>query len=146
MKKHFRRFTPLLISISAAALLGSCVDPGYSGGHRSSGGRGVTVYSTLPNSFTGNAYYHNGRYYSGGNYQTGRYRDGGRSYSERYYHNGRYYYGGKYQQHGAKPARQNSRLDYGRDRDRSDRRDVPGSVRPFNRSIGQMPAVQSRYQ
>jgi len=122
-------------------MLVSCVDPGRSGsGHISSASRGAPVYATLPNTFAGNAYLHNGRYYSGGNYQTGRYHDHGRSYGNRYYHNGRYYYGGEYQQHAAKPGRQ----EYRRDQERSIRRDVPGSLRPFNRTRGQIPAVQSR--
>jgi hypothetical protein len=146
MTKKHRWIAPLLISISASALLTSCLVPGYAeGGRYLTAARGVTVYTTLPDTFTGNAYYHNGRYYSGGNYQTGRYHDHGRSYGDRYYHNGRYYYGGEYQQHTAKPERHDSRHDYGRDRDRSNRRDAPGSLRPFNRTRGQMPAVQSRY-
>ncbi|MEY3895575.1 MAG: hypothetical protein RLZZ214_1094 [Verrucomicrobiota bacterium] len=144
MTKNYRRLAPLLLSVSASTLLVSCVDPGYSsGGGHSSRGYGSTVYTTLPNTFTGNAYYYNGRYYSGGDYQTGRYHDHGRTYSTRYYHNGTYFYGGDYQKHTARPVRKDDRRDY--DRDRSDRRDVPGSMRPFDRNGGQVPAVQSRY-
>jgi hypothetical protein len=66
------------------------------GNRHSSRGSGYGVYSTLPNSFVGSAYYHNGHYYSGGNFQTGSYFNGGNRYTSRYYHNGRYIYGGSY--------------------------------------------------
>jgi hypothetical protein len=146
MTKDYRRLAPLVLSASVSFLLASCVDPGYSGASIRSYRTGAnTVYTTLPSTFSGNAYFYNGRYYSGGSYQTGRYRDQGRSYNTRYYHNGRYYYGGEYQNHTGNPVRKEARREYGRDKDRSDRRDVPGSLKPFDRSRGQVPAVRSRY-
>jgi len=91
------KFTSMLILIPLALSLGilSCVGPGYAGGNGYSGG--YNSYSTLPNNYNGNAYYHSGRYYSGGNYQTGNYSHQGKSYSNRYSHNGQYYYGGSHQ-------------------------------------------------
>jgi hypothetical protein len=97
MKKHHCRFAFLVCPLLASALLSSCVDPGYATYNRqSSGDSRHSVYSTLPSSFVGDAYFHNGQYYSGGNYETGRYLNGGNRYSNRYYHNGQYIYGGSY--------------------------------------------------
>jgi hypothetical protein len=131
MKKHYRRFAPLLLPLIATGLLASCVVPAHEGdGYYSSGGGGHVVYTTLPGNYVGDAYYYNGRYYSGGRYQTGRYHDGGRSYTSRYYYNGQYYYGGNYQRHAAKTARQ----DQSRDRERQNRRDETRSQRPSERA------------
>lgn len=102
MKKHSCRFASLLIPVVASLTLSSCVVPVVDGTQYPSSGGGHMVYTTLPTTFVGSAYYHQGRYYSGGNYQTGRYRYDGRVYDQRYSHNGRYYYGGRYQQHQAR--------------------------------------------
>lgn len=119
MTKNQLRTAPLLLPLCAAALLSACVAPAYHGdAHYAARGRGHVVYTTLPTTFVGGAYYYNGRYYSGGHYQTGRYNDRGRYYTTRYYHNGHYYYGGHYQQHAAKDTRQEAR----RTEDRHDRR------------------------
>lgn len=98
------KFSPFLLLIPAIAALNlsSCVDPMMPGGVYSNGGGyggGFRTYSTLPQNYSGSAYYHQGRYYSGGQYQTGRYYYQGRQYTNRYYHNGQYYYGGQHQNH-----------------------------------------------
>jgi len=65
---------------------------------RTSGSAGYVTYTTLPQNYSGNAYYYNNRYYAGGRYESGRYSHGGRTYTTRYYHNGQYLYGGDYRQ------------------------------------------------
>lgn len=85
----------------------------------SSDGSRYTVYSSLPDSYVGSAYYYNGRYYSGGNYQTGRYVYEGVPYTDRYYHNGQYIYGGSYKTYDS------NRRYNGRDTNYSDRRNRP---------------------
>ena len=141
MKKHYRRFAPLLIPITVSVLLVSCVDPGYSGaGHDPSSGGGHGVYSRLPEGFVGDSYFYNGHYYSGGRYQTGRYNDRGRSYSNRYFHNGRYYYGGDFQQHAARGQR--------RDQEHQGERNSNGARRPsesHSRSSSINPASDPRH-
>lgn len=53
--------------------------------------------SSIPSSYTGNAYFWNGRYYTGGLYETGRFHDADRFYNSRYTINGKYLYGGSLQ-------------------------------------------------
>ena len=100
-KNHLSRTIPLLVSMLGVIFVSGCVSTGYvDGGHRPQSVGVHGVYTTLPRTFHGSAYYHGGRYYSGGNYQSGRYNYQGRSYSNRYYYNGQYIYGGTYRQHG----------------------------------------------
>lgn len=99
MKQTYQRIAILVFPLLASVLLSSCDGTGFSTGELyTSSGTDHGVYTTLPSSFVGNAYYHDGRYYSGGNYQTGRYDYGGRQYTNRYRHNGKYIYGGEYKQ------------------------------------------------
>ena len=97
----------LLISVLATLNLASCVDPSMSGG-------GFNTYSSLPRSYSGNAYDHHGRYYTGGQHQTGSYNYQGRSYDSRYYHNGQYFYGGQHQNY---PQPGNGSYQHSRDGD-----------------------------
>ncbi len=113
MKKKHYRFVFLVCPLIASALLVSCVDSGYAvGSNLSSGGARHGVYSTLPNSFVGNAYYHNGQYYSGGNREIGNYVYEGKSYNDRYSHNGQYIYGGSYKTYNSnrRHSRRNTRI------------------------------------
>lgn len=98
------KHTPaLLLSISAAIAMTSCVVPGdvgYGSGY-SSTSIGYRQYNTLPTGYSGDAYLYGGRYYSGGRYESGNYAYQGRSYSNRYFHNGQYYYGGDHRHYGS---------------------------------------------
>jgi hypothetical protein len=142
MKNQPYRFLPLLVPLFSSAILTSCVVPVETeGSHYTSTGGGHMVYTTLPTSFVGSAYYYDGRYYSGGRYQTGTYSYRGRPYSNRYHYNGKYYYGGRYQEHGARDTRSNNR----REEDRRDSRHSSNQPATTHRSTGQIPASQSRY-
>lgn len=127
----------MLLPLIASVGLSSCIVPVADDVHYPSTAGGHMVYTTLPNTFAGSAYYYNGRYYSGGAYQTGRYRDHGRSYSSRYYHNGQYIYGGKYQQHQARGGHQ--------DQDRSSRRNADDPQRSTTRYSGMVPSNNGRF-
>ena len=114
MKKNHHRAGILICPLIATALLSSCIIPEYPRGARYSSNTGrYNVYSALPDTYVGGAYYQGGRYYSGGNYQTGSYRYDGRIYTNRYYHDGKYIYGGVYNEYQPKH----------RDDDRSKHRD-----------------------
>lgn len=96
--KTFRSL--FIFSIFTAAVMSSCVGPGYPGGAAlSSVGASYGSYAALPRGYVGSSYLYGDRYYSGGRYESGRFYDQGRSYNDRYYHDGRYYYGGRYQQY-----------------------------------------------
>lgn len=113
MKKSIHRIGIQMFPIAASIVLSSCIVPAYPGdNHHASAGGSYGVYTVLPDSFVGSAYYNDGRYYTGGRYQTGRYDHDGRQYTSRYYYNGQYVYGGRYQQY--EPSRQTSRRDYTR--------------------------------
>lgn len=100
MTKNNHRIGFLVCPLSASILLSSCVVPAYPvDHHHASGGGGHRVYTALPNTFVGSAYFNDGRYYTGGRYQTGRYNYRGRQYTSRYYYDGQYVYGGRYQQY-----------------------------------------------
>lgn len=107
MKKNYQRLALIASPLVASALLNSCVVPNDA--HYSASGGDYGVYTTLPTSFNGDAYYHNGRYYSGGNYETGRYDYNGRRYDSRYYHDGKYIYGGKYKRYNDTTRRSSDR-------------------------------------
>jgi hypothetical protein len=110
MNQNIHRTLFLACPLAASILLSSCIVPGYPADdyHASSSGS-HRVYTALPGSFSGGAYYNDGRYYTGGRYQTGRYNYQGRQYTSRYDYNGQYVYGGRYQQY--EPARPTSYRD-----------------------------------
>lgn len=96
--------TRLVLPALAGLCVASCTNPATSRGPGpgvntayASYGTGFVTYSTLPVTYTGNAYRHQGRYYTGGRFETGRFQHNGQTYASRYYHNGRYYYGGTHQ-------------------------------------------------
>ena len=121
-KNHCFRILPLFASILAIVFTSGCVSTGYvDGGHHPQSVGVHGVYTTLPSTFHGSAYYHGGRYYSGGNYQSGRYNYQGRAYTNRYYYNGQYIYGGTYRQHGTASDTQQQRRAEGRQVDRRTR-------------------------
>lgn len=108
MNKNIPRIGFLVCPLAASILLSSCIVPAYPvDDYYASGGGSHGVYTILPNSFVGSAYFNDGRYYTGGRYQTGRYNYQGRQYTSRYYYNGQYVYGGRYQQY--EPERQTYR-------------------------------------
>lgn len=108
MQNNIHRIGFLGCPLAATILLSSCIVPAYQVDdyHTSTGGS-HGVYTALPSSFVGGAYYNDGRYYSGGRYQTGRYNHQGRVYTNRYYYDGEYIYGGRYQQY--EPLRRDER-------------------------------------
>ena len=89
----------LALPLAASTLLTSCVtDPYQSQLFDQPSDSGYTTYVTLPENYSGDAYYYNNRYYAGGRYEPGTYTYRGRTYNNRYFHNGQYIYGGEFRQ------------------------------------------------
>jgi hypothetical protein len=62
------------------------------------------VWTTVPDDYEGDYYFHNKQYYYGGKHELGDFESEGRHYQDRYEHEGKYLYGGEWKHHDRKRA------------------------------------------
>ncbi len=98
MKTPLPRILLLAFPLAASALLTSCISERLESTSDNPSEVGYTTYTSLPEDYSGDAYYYNNRYYAGGRYEPGTYTYRGRTYQDRYYYKGEYIYGGEYRQ------------------------------------------------
>lgn len=91
----------LAFPLATSALLTSCITERFESTSTYPSEVGYTTYTTLPDDYSGDAYYYNNQYYAGGRYEPGTYTYRGRTYNNRYYYDGDYIYGGEYRQRSA---------------------------------------------
>ena len=60
------------------------------------------VWTTVPDDYDGDYYYHNKQYYYGGKREIGDFEWEGRHYKDRYEHEGKWIYGGEWKHHDRK--------------------------------------------
>ena len=63
------------------------------------------VWTTVPEDYDGDYYFHNKQYYYGGKRESGDFEWEGRHYTDRYQHDGKWIYGGEWKHHDRKRER-----------------------------------------
>ncbi len=64
------------------------------------------VWTTVPEDYDGDYYFHDGHYYHGGRHEVGEFEWNGAHYKDRYEHEGKWVYGGKWEHHARKHERE----------------------------------------